>query len=272
MIRDCVPVRELAGWGFDDYEYRPHNIDPTRVAEASGLIAHRSPWEQTNAILKQETAALHDALMAHAHRPDLLAEMAGLSWSLGVVDLHRLIAFQRRLVFASQLARIAMPVAQDSAALLALSFGTPQPAVCDVIHQSSTYIVVQSSNPNLHLRTTASAAAPITLHAGSPFFEVASYRGRWFLRDGYHRACELLRAGVYAVPAVIVCAETLQQLGADHPWFFPEEILFSQTPPRVEDFLVDALNLDYDRPRLIKTIRITMEETLAPAPHQGETQ
>jgi len=271
MIRDCVHVRELAGWGLDDYEYRPGNIDSTRIAEAASVVAHRSRWEQASAILEHETAALHDALLSQAQRPELLAEMAGLSWSLGVVDLRRLIAFQRRLVFPPQIAPIAIPSAHDWPALLALAFGTPQPAVCDVIHKSSTHIVVQSSNPNLHLRTAIDAAPPLTLHAGSPLFEVASYRERWFLRDGYHRAYALLRADIHAIPALIVHAETLQQLGANRPWFFSEEILFSPQPPRVEDFLVDALNLDYDRPRLIKTIRITIEETLAPAPHQGET-
>jgi hypothetical protein len=36
------------------------------------------------------------------------------------------------------------------------------------------------------------------------------------------------------------------------------------SPPRVTDFLDDALILEYDRPPLIKTLRVTMEETLSP--------
>jgi hypothetical protein len=62
---------------------------------------------------------------------------------------------------------------------------------------------------------------------------------------------------------VIVHARTLQELGAVRPWFFSEEVLFSPTPPRVVDFLDDALVLEYDRSPLIKTLRITMEETYA---------
>jgi hypothetical protein len=95
-------------------------------------------------------------------------------------------------------------------------------------------------------------------------------RGRWFLRDGYHRAYSLLQAGVYEVPAIIVQARTIEELGATHPWFFPEEILFSETPPRVCDFLDDDLVFEYNRPPLIKTLRITMEETLAPEDISGE--
>ena len=117
---------------------------------------------------------------------------------------------------------------------------------------------------------TNDAAFPITVHTGSPFFEVASYAGRWFLRDGYHRAFSLLRADVHHVPAVVVHADTIEQLGANQPWFFPEKILFSRTPPFVKDFLEDDLINEYDRPRLIKTLRLTIEETLASESKAGE--
>jgi len=67
------------------------------------------------------------------------------------------------------------------------------------------------------------------------------------------------------VPAVIVRANTIEELGPTKPWFFSEELLFSETPPLVLDFLNDELVLEYNRPALIKTLRITMEETLSPA-------
>ena len=116
------------------------------------------------------------------------------------------------------------------------------------------------------------ASSPIAIHAGSPFFEVAQYRERWFLRDGYHRAYSLLRAGVFRLPAVIVQARTLEELGATRPWFFPEEVLFSPTPPRVTDFLDDELVLEYDRIPLIKTLRVTVEEAFVPAVSSGENK
>ena len=89
-----------------------------------------------------------------------------------------------------------------------------------------------------------------TVHAGSPFFEVALYRDRWFLRDGYHRAYALLKAGIFKLPAVIVQARTRAELGAVQPWFFSEETLLFvlSTARHLADFLNDALTLDYDRP------------------------
>lgn len=140
-----------------------------------------------------------------------------------------------------------------------------------MIHDAATKtFVLRSSNPNLHFRTTGDAAAPLSIHAGGPFFEVACFRDRWFLRDGYHRAYNLFQAGVFEIPAVIVQARTIEELGATQPWFFSEDILFSEAPPYVSDFLSDDLIIEYDRPPLLKTLRITMEEILAPASPTGE--
>ncbi len=266
MTSHLIPIRELAAWGFDDYEYRPKSFDSERIRQATLLITKRDHFEPSDIILASETKSLSEVFAVHAVRPDLLAEMSGLSWSLGVVDLRRLIAFQRRLSFHPAIPQISVPKPRQWPALLSLSFGTAKAIECETIHDRSTEtLILRSSNPNLHVRITGNPAAPISIHSGGPFFEVAYLRGRWFLRDGYHRAYALLNAGIFEVPAVIVHARTIEELGATQPWFFPEEILFSETPPQVVDFLDRNLVLEYDRPPLIKTLRITMEETLTPS-------
>jgi hypothetical protein len=268
--RGVIHVRELAGWGFDEYTYRPLRPD-TKTAEASCFRAHNRKFEQTDVLLNEETAAVRRALAAHAERPDLLVEMKGLKWSLGVVDLRSLIAFQRRLFFNPEFFCPPVPTARDWPALIALAFAQPAAVACNVVHDpDSRTLTLRSTNPNLQLRVMDDAAAPVSVHSGSPFFEVARYRGRWFLRDGYHRAYNLLRAGVFEMPAVIIETKTIEELGAVQPWFFSEEILMSQTPPLVTDFLNEDLVLEYNRPALIKTLRITMEETLAPATDTGD--
>lgn len=261
-----VHIRELAAWGLDEYEYRPGSY-----ASNASLRAQSAPFEQANVVLETQTEALGGMLAPHAERPDLLAEMAGLSWSLGIVDLRPLLAFQRRLFFHPSVVPVQVPAAQDWAALIALCFGRTRPIECETAHDSSTgTLLFRSNNPNLHLRFTGNPTTPICLHTGSPFFEVACFRGRWFLRDGYHRAYALLTAGVFQIPAVIVHAATIEELGATQPWFFSEEVLFSEDPPRVTDFLKDQLVIAYERPPLIKTLRITMQETLTLAIPIGE--
>lgn len=271
MTPNLVHIRELAGWGFDRYEYRPETPAQCETSQAVNVTARTSSFDQSSVLLTAETERLREMFNAYTNRPDLLSEMSGLSWSFGVVDLRPLIAFQRRLAFGTGVAQPSVPTAGDWPALFALSFGSPKPVECEIIHDHSTRtLIVQSANPNLHLRVTDDPAHPLTVHAGGTFFEVARFRNRWFLRDGYHRAYALLRAQVFEVPAVIVEATTIEELGANQPWFFSEEILFSNTPPYVADFLNEDLILEYDRPALIKTLRIKMEETHTPATYTGE--
>jgi hypothetical protein len=268
MTYPSVRIRELAGWDFDKDEYRPDVFDRDQHSRARRLVAARPPFQPESALL-DTAACLHDSLVRQMSRPDLQAEMAGLNWSLGVIDLRLLLAFQRRLVMNPNAPRFSVPSADDGAALMDVSFASPKEVVCDVVRCESA-VLLQSGNPNLQLRISDDTSSPITVHAGSPFFEVAQYRERWFLRDGYHRAYSLLRAGVFRLPAVIVQARTLEELGATRPWFFPEEVLFSPTPPRVTDFLDDKLVLEYDRIPLIKTLRVTVEEAFVSAVSSGE--
>jgi hypothetical protein len=271
MSVNLVHIRELAGWGFDNYEYRPEALAWAKSSRAADILAESSPYEPSNVVLGRETEALREMFMQHAERVDLLMEMSGLSWSLGVVDLRSLVAFQRRLSFDARIAQPALPAAHDWTALFALSFGSPKPIEHEVFHDRSTdTVILRSDNPDLHFRVTNDPVHPLRVHAGGPFFEVACFRNRWFLRDGYHRAYALLKANVFAVPAVIVEAKTIDELGANQPWFFPEEVLFSNAPPSVVDFLDEDIVLEYDRPPLIKTVRIKIEETLKPATSTGE--
>ena len=267
----CVHVRELAGWGFDDYAHRPKFSDCPKTSYAASLIAERLSFQQTTALLEHETCMLRDSLSTQKLRDDLHTEMSGLDWSLGVVDLRRLVAFQRRLSFNPTVPGIAASARPDWPSSMQLCFAPPRTASCDVLSNvGGRSFILQSANPNVHLRLSSDPEPSINIHAGSPFFETAQYNGRWFLRDGYHRAYALLQAGIFKVPAVIVLAKDLQQLGATQPWFFSEETLFSTAPPLVTDFLDDNLIIRYDRPALIKTLRVTVEETFTASLSSGE--
>jgi hypothetical protein len=251
-------IRELAAWGLDRDEFRPPDYcgDPDR---ARAVVVDRTPFEAEPAILESCTGDLHERFAEVESRADLRAEMAGLEWFLGVVDLRRLLAFQRRIILNWGAEEISGPAPQDWDGLMELCFGKPKPVACDAVRACGS-IELRSASPNLHFRITDDSSSPIAIHSGSPFFEVAHYRDRWFLRDGYHRAFRCLQAQVFHLPAVIVKARTLEEVGAVQPWFFPEEDLFSAAPPQVVDFLDDRLVIEYNRSPLIKILRITVEE------------
>jgi hypothetical protein len=169
-------------------------------------------------------------------------------------------------VFDPGCARDVTFAADDWQALFGFAFGLAVPSVYRMSDGRVGEFLIETENPNLQLRSLPTGSnGPFVLHGGSPFFEVGEYRGRWFLRDGYHRAYALLREGIVRVPAVIVHARTLRELGPVGDWFFAEEILLGERPPLVMDFLDDEMTIVYTRPRMLKTIRITVDESFAPA-------
>jgi hypothetical protein len=264
MSERLVRIRELIGWDLDNYEYRPL-LSETALRRARDFVQRRSQNSLVDPTVSPISDEAKKYLATHAKRSDLTAEMTGLSWSLDSVDLRSLIAFQRRLYFSDNHPQYAVPTNGSWPELVAYCFGpTKAPTYVHNFDQSSGILTLASDNPNVHIRVAGDAITPLSIHAGSPFFEVARFRDRWFLRDGYHRAYSLMRAGIWRVPALVVRASTITELGATQPWFFAEDILFSAAPPLITDFLDDDLVVEYDRPRLIKTIRITMNETLAP--------
>jgi hypothetical protein len=242
-----------------------------RVGEAQAHEMVREPYAPCTALLDCETERLRPLFSSMGRREDMLREFAGLDWSLGVVDLRCLLAFQRRLALDPNQPMPTAPQQEDWAGLLSLAIGLPKSTACAVVeeHPAGKENVrsfrLHSSNPDFQLRRSASEvdrAFPFTLYGGSPFFEVAEFRGRWFLRDGYHRAYHLLRSGNRSMIAVVIHASRIEEVGATQPWFFSEEVLFSSRPPRVVDFLDEDLTIGYQRPRLEKTLRIQIEEDL----------
>jgi len=259
-----VRTIELIAWDLDAYDARSESVGRASVGQAYEAVSGDRLDSCLSALCEDQTAALHDILEPQKLRSDLQAEMQGLDWFLGVVDLRRLLTFQRRLSFNAAPSTRSIPLQSDWRGLIEIAFAPPNPVACDLFHDVfKKTITLRSNNPNLHLRVTQDPSMPVAVHAGSPFFEVAQYAGRWCLRDGYHRAYQLLRRGVFHMPAVIVRAKTLGELGANQPHFFSEATLLSQHPPFVSDFLDDRLTIQYDRRSAIKTLRITMDESIA---------
>ena len=105
----------------------PDILNPIRTIEASlgtstntesvrSRLSAKCPSKRESLWILEATRSIHPARCAkrrltasryleHLQQsaPDLHAEMMGLDWSLGVVDLRRLLAFQRRLSFNSTL-------------------------------------------------------------------------------------------------------------------------------------------------------------------------
>ena len=281
-----VTIHELIAWDLDEYSFRDAVMASgkekfaARLAAAQRRLAVRREYKACNAMLDIETEVGEDFFVTEMERADLRQEYAGLDWTLGVVDLRCLLAFQRRLVFDPGLSALVVPQKDDWRQLVSLALGSRRSTVCDVKvtrnDGGALDVRLRSLNPDLQVRLAEDegrdGSSLFSIHGGSPFIEVAEFSGRWILRDGYHRAYGLLQAGISSVPAVIIRAKTIAAVGATEPWFFGEELLLSDRPPRVVDFLEESMILRYQRPQLMKTIRIRVEEALEVAEAAEEVQ
>jgi hypothetical protein len=94
---------------------------------------------------------------------------------------------------------------------------------------------------------------------GTSYLQVTRYQGRHFLRDGYHRATGLLRAGVTKVPAVVTEAPSFQYV-MSVPGLFDHEVAFSDQPPSLADFWDDAVSADGTQPVVRKVVRMRADQ------------
>lgn len=233
-----VRVRELVAWGLDENIFRPHlGALPSKIARAQGEVATRGGFVLNGPISRDIPASIRALLDQQIHRSDLHAEMKGLDWTTGIADLRQLLAFQRRLVFDDRFLHAEVPALDDWPGLVALAFAPPVPVTYRKLASSESEWLLQSENPNLQIRIPIECnQVPFLLHGGSPFFEVAEFGGRWFLRDGYHRAYRLLCAGVTLCPAVIVQGPDTRRIGSGTTLVFLRRHTFRLSPPTCHRF------------------------------------
>ena len=274
MSQQHLEVRELAAWGYDPQPGRGSLASEQledAAREAQRRLAMREPYEAESPVSAEECGFPPSALEERCKPVADSGEFEALNWRLDLVDLRKLIAFQRRVGFARgdgfqtgemnswrNLLDLALPTtcASASHAFSAAPDGKS--------------LTIRTLSPNLAIRFAREPgsrldAVRLVAQVRSPFVEVASYRGRWFLRDGYHRAFLLLKQGIFHLPAVVICTETLAELGAVGQWFFAEDVLFSARPPMVTDFLDDKMVVRFSRPRAEKVVQISIQELREPA-------
>jgi hypothetical protein len=212
-----------------------------------------------------------------AANPLLATTFAPHKWSLKVVDLRNVIAYQKAIKIDGLEDRV-KPVVDDRSLLAEFCLPGEQPVppqslIGDIDGNGYT---ISSLNPNLRIAGNQVQQAqvapqegmqPISMLAvtflvsmGTSYLQVASYNGREFLRDGYHRAAALIREGVFEVPCVYIEAGSFEEIGANPSTMFSYEILFGDRPPLLTDFWDDLVAADTEQPSVRRAIRFRGEE------------
>ena len=230
-------------------------------------------------VKQRELPSAHSAYVQQVSSQPIFKHMFGGDNSIREVEIGPLIAFQRHIdtQYASELASRMGDEKFLLESCLPVQFQqnvdiTYDPAVPGVTFSSfSPKLIVQgvhiSGVPGPPITIGGQPAQPgVLIQTGSQpnYVQVVEYRTRYFLRNGYHRTYAALLSGHKYVPAVVTTAESLAEVGAQQPGFFPKDVLISDTPPLIEDFLKDDLAAGVKLRQMRKVIRVRVDDFLVP--------
>ena len=89
----------------------------------------------------------------------------------------------------------------------------------------------------------------------SSFLQVAVYRGRFLLHDGYHRAYGFLTRGISRVPAIVKEFPTFDAMRLP-PGLLPQDAYLGVRPPFLTDYLDETVPAAVELPATQKVVVI----------------
>jgi hypothetical protein len=235
-----------------------------KAQAAREAVAARAPFEPQSAILPH---AEGDSLLAEiAARQDIQAAFPGASWRPQYVDLSKVIVLQKMVVTDGLDERVT-GITEGSPELLELCLPTQQqPFPIDITTDADgRAATISSLNPNLRVQGFQANLGPtggsitFIVGPGSPYVTVVELGGRFFLRDGHHRAAALMAAGITAAPVVVVTGTSYAD-AAMVPGLFGPAVALGDRPPMVADFLDEGVSAAAVRRPLRKITRISASE------------
>jgi hypothetical protein len=187
---------------------------------------------------------------------------------VGLVDIASLIVIQPHVNFTYAVRSV--PASPTLGDVLELSLPTKPPRSdiwggVTAANPTEVACTIVSRDLNLHvtdatLDTDGKVQVTFKLGRTSVYVQVVESQGRFYLKDGTHRAVGLLAHGFPLMPAVIV----RDDYGRAIPDYLPPGVLFSDNPPRVADFFDRELYVPHRWPDRVKFIRIRVDEFVAP--------
>lgn len=213
-----------------------------------------------------------------AARPEVRASFPDAPWTIEWVAMTRVMSIQKAITIDGLDLRLG-GVKDNPAAIaeLCLPIDQPVPPLGGFMDQDGLGFTTSSLNPNLRvagaqvsdaLVGTSPDVPPQRMQAvtffvslGASYVQVARYQGRCFLRDGYHRAVGLLRAGITHVPAVVIDAPTFQYI-VPTPGLFDHEVAFSDHAPMLTAFWDDSVSAKARQPAVRTVPRIQAQRYL----------
>jgi hypothetical protein len=188
-------------------------------------------------------------------------------WRVAMVDLTRVVAVQPTILCEAASERVDAVDTSDLQALAELCLPTtPQEPTGAQFDPSRQAWIFSSRNPNLRIAGNFTGEIQpgvsgygFVVQTSPSYLQVASYKGRHLLRDGYHRAYGLLCRGVSNVPAFVRTFSSVAELALP-PGMLPQEAYLGERPPSLPDYLDDAVSIDVKLPAIQKLVLVQATE------------
>ena len=278
------PAQALIGW------MRPEVAQAVLLAgstepDAAAAAAMSAAAERARRAVAARPEGIDQDGLVRAAPPELAEHIRGLQasqatqpyyaegWRVALVDLTRVVACQPFTVSDQATNRVAAidPEDLDSVAALTLptTQGEPVTARFDPLQRAW---IVMSANSNLRivgpagppLQPSGETQVPPTgallgfgVLNGVSFMQVACLRGRYYLRDGYHRALGLLNRGITIVPAFVRDITAFEEIFPDPRTLLPQDAYLGSRPPVLPDMLDDTVSASVQVPAVQTMIVIS---------------
>lgn len=239
---------------------QPEHLDTCKRARQN--VAARSPGVDQSNLFQPVPTELQSHIEALKADPES-AQVLSTSGEVRIVDLRRVCAAQPHVLVEAAKSRVEGIAAGDMAAIALVTLPLPKreqfPVSFDPL--KNTWLFA-SPNPNLRvIGNFSTSVGPgfsgfgFAVGQQQSYMQVAGVNGRYFLRDGYHRAYGLVAAGITHAPALVKDFNTLEEVQLP-VGLLPQSAYLGERPPLLVDYLDDAVAVDTNIPSTTKLIVI----------------
>src|SRR5438445_7454587 len=202
----------------------------TEVWRTAKISVEALPPKDLSAEVLEIGNRFKEQLDAVATDPLFPEAVQGKKWSFKQVEIDKLVCFQQYLItdYAEEIA--GMQDFSDLGKLIEFCIPSKRSKRPMAVVASQLEYTMLSSSQDLRVLGPGQMQDPVTKRSvfgfvvgwGSPFIQLVKFKGRLFLRNGYHRVYEIRKAGVTHAPCILIEGENFADTGAIKPGFFGE--------------------------------------------------
>jgi hypothetical protein len=205
--------------------------------------------------------------------PPFQQSFAGKEARFAMVDLTHIVAFQQFVdtQFSTETAGRELDEQNDLLAKVKLCLPRDFNANVNItVDQATLSTTLSSLSRNLNIvgmQAVQNPGQPFALSylvaLGGNWVQVIEFEGRYFLKNGYHRAWLLRNRGDQAVPALVTKANTVEEIGTG-PGFFAPALILSERPPLFRHFFDGRLAPELQLKSTMKVITFSASQFVLP--------